>query len=41
LLGVLGVLISLVANPFNAWWLFLPSVFLLYIAYRIFRKAPK
>lgn len=41
LLGTLGVLFSLITNPFKAWWLFLPSLILLYFAYRIFRKAPK
>jgi hypothetical protein len=40
LLGFLGVLFSLILNPFKAWWLFLPSALLLYFAYRIFRKAP-
>ena len=34
-LGLLGIIVSIILNPFKAWWLFLPSAFLFYIGYKM------
>ncbi len=41
LLGFVGLVFSLVLNPFKAWWLFLPSALLCYLSYKMLRKPPK
>ena len=38
LVGLLGVLFSLFMNPLKTWWLFIPSVIVVYIAVQSLRK---
>ena len=38
-LGLLGIVVSIILNPFMAWWLFLPSAFLFYIGSKILRAG--
>ena len=37
-LGLLGVLLTIVMNPIKAWWLFIPSVLTVYIGYKSLKK---
>lgn len=39
-LGLLGIIISIILNPFKAWWLLLPSIVLFFIGYRMLRTNP-
>lgn len=41
LLGLVGVVTSLILNPFKVWWMFLPSALLCYLSYKMLRKPPK
>ena len=38
-LGLLGIIASIILNPFKAWWMFLPSAFLFYIGYKMLRAG--
>lgn len=38
MLGFLGLAISILLNPIEAWWMFIPSLLLLYLGYKTLKK---